>query len=61
MTRRTFKFSTERSWLRVYRALNDTMFTFTSFEHKCITVWGEPAIEEVRKACKRHRISFVEI
>lgn len=57
----TFEFKSEKNWLRVYDALNDTAYHFASYGYKAITVWGEKAIEEVRKACKESRIAFTEI
>lgn len=57
----TFEFESERNWLRVYEALNDTPYKFASYGYKAITVWGEAAAEEVRIACKASRIAFKEI
>lgn len=61
MERKTFKFKTEKSWIRVWNALNDTFYTFTSFGNKSITVFGTRAIQEVRQSCKKCKISFEEI
>ena len=57
----TFEFKSERNWLRVYNALNDTAYKFASYGYKAISVWGENAINEVRTACKESHIAFVEI
>lgn len=56
----TFEFKSEKNWLRVWDALNDTMFQFASYGYKAITVWGK-GIEEVRRACKESRIAYKEI
>ena len=57
----TFEFKSEKNWLRVYDALNDTAYHFASYGYKAITVWGAKAIEEVRSQCKACRIAFTEI
>ena len=57
----TFEFKSEKNWLRVYNALNDTAYHFASYGYKAITVWGAKAIEEVRSQCKDCRIAFKEI
>lgn len=64
----TFKFSTDRSFNKVAWALLETPFTF-SVEYgnvhyglpRCITVWGDKAIDEVRNACKEAGISYMEV
>lgn len=57
----TFEFKSEKNWLRICEALDDTAYHFASYGYKAVTVWGEKAIEEVRKACKECRIAFKEI
>lgn len=57
----TFEFKSEKNWNRVWDALYDTSYHFTSYGYKAITVWGEKAIEDVRKNCKECRIAFKEI
>ena len=58
MKRATFKFKTEKSWLRVFKALNDTMYVFTAPEYKKITIWGDAAINALREACNDEGIKF---
>ena len=57
----TFEFKSEKNWIRVYEALNDTAYHFASYGYKAITVWGEKAIADVRRECEEHRIAFKEI
>lgn len=61
MINTTFEFKSEKNWLRVYDALNDTAYHFASYGYKAITVWGTEAIEEVRRSCKEARIAIKEI
>lgn len=57
----TFEFKSEKNWLRVYDALNETAYKFASYGYKAITVWGEKAIEDVRLTCESNRIAVKEI
>ena len=57
----TFEFRSEKSWLRVYNALNDTAFHFASYGYKAITVWGAKAIEDVRTNLNECGIKYKEI
>lgn len=57
----TFEFKSEKNWLRVCDALNDTVYKFASYGYKAITVWGDEAIKEVKDQCKAKRIAFKEI
>ena len=56
-----FKFRTDKSWVKVFKALNYTHYVFTAPDRRIIRVWGEKAIENVRKACKEANIKFTEI
>ena len=57
----TFEFKSEKNWIRVWEALNDTAYHFASYGYKAITVFSEKGIEELRKVCKEHRIAYKEI
>lgn len=57
----TFEFRTERSYLRVWEALNDTNVHFASFGYKTITLFDEDGAEMVREACTDAGIKFKEI
>lgn len=56
-----FKFRTDKSWVKVFNALNDTCYVFTAPDRRILRVWGETAINAVRKACKEANIKFTEI
>lgn len=64
----TFRFCTDKSFKKVAWALLETPFTF-SVEYgkvklgldRCITVYGDKAIDNVRNACKEAGISYLEI
>jgi hypothetical protein len=56
-----FKFRTDKSWVKVFNALNDTCYVFTAPDRRLIRVWGETAIKSVRKACDEANIKYVEI
>lgn len=64
----TFQFKTEKSFNRVAWALLETPFRFSTEYgrihfglHRCITVWGDRAIDNVRNACKEAGISYLEV
>lgn len=61
MERTTFVFKTEKSYRRVWDALNETHYLFTSFDRKKITVWGAAAIEDVRTNLNECGIKYTEI
>ena len=45
MTGVTFEFKSEKNWLRIWEALNDTAYHFASYGYKAITVFSEKGIE----------------
>lgn len=57
----TFEFKSEKNWLKVWEALNDTTCHFASYGEKAITVFDEKWAEEVRTQCKLNRIAIREI
>jgi hypothetical protein len=57
----TFEFKSERNWLRVWEAVNDTEYPFASYGYKTITVFSEKGAEELRAVLKRNRIAHKEI
>lgn len=57
----TFEFASEKKWLAVWEALNDTACKFASYGYKAITVWGETAINMVREECEMCGIKVKEI
>lgn len=61
MVRITFEFKSERNWLRVWEALNDTAYHFASYGYKTITVFSEKGAEELKAVLKRNRIAYKEI
>ena len=61
MTSTTFEFKSEKHWLAVWEALNDTAVKFASYGYKAITVWGESAINMVREECESCGIKVKEI
>lgn len=61
MERTTFIFKSDKSYRRVWSALNDTFYVFASHEHKKITVWGAAAIENVRNSLNECGIKYEEI
>ena len=58
---RTFEFKSEKNWLKVWEALNDTMIHFESYGYKAITIYDDKAAEEVWDLCKECRIAIEEI
>lgn len=64
----TFQFHTDKSFQKVAWALLETPFKFSTVYgevtlglKRCITVWGDKAIENVRNACKEAGISYLEV
>lgn len=57
----TFVFRSEKSYIRLWEALNDTAYHFASYGYKAITVWGAKAIEDVRTNLKECGIKYKEI
>jgi hypothetical protein len=57
----TFEFKSEKNWIRVWEALNDTAYHFASYGYKAITVFSEKGIEELREVLKKNRIAYKEI
>ena len=68
MMKTTLQFATKKSYDKVCWALLDTMYTFSVVfgeVHyglpRCVTIWGEPAINNVKKACAEAGIKYKEI
>ena len=61
MTSVTFEFKSEKNYLRVWEALNDTAYSFASYGYKAITVFSEKGVEELRTVLKDNRIAYKEI
>lgn len=57
----TFEFRSEKNYLKVWEALNDTSAHFASYGYKAITVFDERWAEMVRQDCKEAGIKFKEI
>ena len=57
----TFEFKTEKSWLRVWEALNDTAIKFASYGYRAITLFDKKGAEMVRTACEESNIKYKEI
>ena len=57
----TFEFRTEKSYIKVWEALNDTAIHFASYGYKAITVFSEKGANMVREACIDAGIKFKEI
>ena len=57
----TFEFKSEKNWLRVWEALNDTAYSFASYGYKAITVFSEKGVEELRAVLKDNKIAYNEI
>lgn len=57
----TFEFRSEKNYIRVWEALNDTAIHFASYGYKAITVFSEEGAEMVREACTEAGIKFKEI
>lgn len=57
----TFEFRSEKSYIRVWEALNDTAVPFASYGYKAITVFSKSGAEMVRKACVGAGIKFKEL
>lgn len=60
MERATFTFKTEKSYRRVFEALNETYYLFASFDRNAITVFGAAAIEDVRTNLNECGIKYKE-
>ena len=58
---RTFEFKSEKNWEKVWEALNDTMYAFTSWGYKAITVFDDKVAEELITQCKDARIAIKEV
>lgn len=61
----TFQFSTDKSYKKVCYNLLETMYTFSVVfgeVHyglpRCVTLWGEPAINELKRACEEVNIKY---
>ena len=61
MTGITFEFKTEKSWMRVWEALNDTAYHFASYGYKAITVFSEKGANELREVLNETGIKYKEI
>lgn len=64
----TFVFYTNKSYQKVFEALLYAPFRFSTEYGKvklglqrCITVYGDKAIDNVRNACKQAGISYMEV
>lgn len=57
----TFEFKTQKSYLRVWEALNDTAIHFASYGYKAITLFDEEGAKMVRESCEEAGIKFKEI
>lgn len=57
----TFEFKTEKSWMKVWEALNDTAIHFASYGYKAITLFDEKGANMVREACQEAGIKIKEI
>lgn len=57
----TFEFRSEKSYIKVWEALNDTAIPFASYGYKAITVFSEKGANMVREACSDAGIKFKEI
>lgn len=57
----TFEFRSEKSYIKVWEALNDTAVPFASYGYKAITVFNEKGANMVREACTDAGIKFKEI
>lgn len=57
----TFEFRSEKSYRKVWEALNDTAVSFASYDCKKITVFSKMGAEMVREACIDAGIKFNEI
>jgi hypothetical protein len=57
----TFEFRSEKSYIKVWEALNDTYIPFASYGYKAITVFSENGANMVREACTDAGIKFKEI
>lgn len=57
----TFEFRSEKSYIKVWEALNDTAIPFASYGYKAITVFSESGANMVREACEEANIKFKEI
>lgn len=57
----TFEFKTQKSYLKVWEALNDTAIHFASYGYKAITVFDEKGANMVRDICDEAEIKYKEI
>lgn len=57
----TFEFRTEKSYSKVWEALNDTAIHFASYGYKAITLFDEKGATMVREACEEAGIKYKEI
>ena len=57
----TFEFRSEKSYIKVWEALNDTAVPFASYGYKAITVFSEKGADMVRQACADAGIKYKEI
>lgn len=57
----TFEFKSEKNYIRVWEALNDTAHHFASYAYKAITVFDDAVAAEVKEACKKARIAIREV
>lgn len=57
----TFEFKSNKTWLRVWEAINDTAMHFASYGIRAITVFNEQDAQEVREALEEANIKFKEI
>lgn len=57
----TFQFKSEKNYLRVWEALNDTAVKFASYGYKAITLFDKKGADMVREACEEAGIKFIEI
>lgn len=55
---KTFEFKSEKNWLKVWEALNDTMYAFTSYAYKCITVFDIKVANELEEQLKECHIRY---
>lgn len=57
----TLEFRTEKSYLRIWDALNDTSVHFASYAYKAITLFNDKDAEMVKEACDDAGIKYKEI
>lgn len=54
----TFKFKTKKSYMRVWNALNDTCWDFSSYDILSITVYDEKHSNELIKVLDDNNIKY---